>query len=637
MQISWQFPPNHGGRTDGFNDSAIDTFAGHRLSAVVREVIQNSLDAKGSISEPVLVEFSLKHIPQSQMSDLNGLSEHFNKCLEVAEDNKYEKAQEFYSEAIKRINNSDTVPVLCIHDSNTLGLTGPLKGASGAWVALTKGTGMTHKISGSSLGSYGHGSKAPFSLGHLRSLYYCSKTKNEVGQDELRFQGKSILQSHHHPDTGELTQGTGFYGVKEGLNPLVNHEIPQWACDLRQQHSDGYGTSVIIPHPMFDEGLFPETKITVIANFFYAIKLGLLNVKVNGEIIHKDNVEEVFDWCKDNLEHENDEIDKIYIEDCFKSIDSIVSANHASHSEIPGFGRIDWFIRIADDITTRRVAIARESGMLITRRPHKLLQFQGMKPFEMFVFVNAGEGSKALKVVENPAHDNFEFDRIKGTKNEQNIRNKYDRFTKKIRTILKQYAAVETEEEQQLSELSSFLFDVGSSSSLTQNTERGSRLHISSGPSSKVRTIPKGLKDPGDQVDTTGVHEGDAEGKRGKKSNQGNKEGNGSKHVSAVTGQQGNLNEATKMQVGNIRIIGRNRNKKQIKISFNIDSAGDFLFQLVKTGESETEIVKLMWENKAVDCYKISVKEPGRTNVELLLSNPEDLNLAMEGYIDEIS
>ena len=48
-----EFPPNNDGATSGFNDGAIDTFAGNRLSSVVREIIQNSLDAKKNSDEPV--------------------------------------------------------------------------------------------------------------------------------------------------------------------------------------------------------------------------------------------------------------------------------------------------------------------------------------------------------------------------------------------------------------------------------------------------------------------------------------------------------------------------------------------------------------------------------------------------------
>ena len=45
-EIGWEFPSNGGGEAGGHNVGAVDTFAGQRLSSLVREVIQNSLDAK---------------------------------------------------------------------------------------------------------------------------------------------------------------------------------------------------------------------------------------------------------------------------------------------------------------------------------------------------------------------------------------------------------------------------------------------------------------------------------------------------------------------------------------------------------------------------------------------------------------
>ena len=59
--IGWSFPPNND-TTSGFNDGAIDTFAGNRLSSVVREIIQNSLDARKNKEEPVRLCFKLDEI-----------------------------------------------------------------------------------------------------------------------------------------------------------------------------------------------------------------------------------------------------------------------------------------------------------------------------------------------------------------------------------------------------------------------------------------------------------------------------------------------------------------------------------------------------------------------------------------------
>lgn len=41
----WVFATG-GGDSEGFNDAALDTFQGHRVQSMVREVIQNSADAR---------------------------------------------------------------------------------------------------------------------------------------------------------------------------------------------------------------------------------------------------------------------------------------------------------------------------------------------------------------------------------------------------------------------------------------------------------------------------------------------------------------------------------------------------------------------------------------------------------------
>jgi hypothetical protein len=84
-----------------------------------------------------------------------------------------------------------------IHDFNTTGLTGPTVNKKnqkvGHWLALIKGSGLSVKSTDSALGSFGHGSKAPFAVSQIRSIFYFSKINEPTG--ETRFQGKSILQS----------------------------------------------------------------------------------------------------------------------------------------------------------------------------------------------------------------------------------------------------------------------------------------------------------------------------------------------------------------------------------------------------------------------------------------------------------
>ena len=481
-EIGWEFPSNGCGEAPGDNNGAMDTFAGQKLSAMVREVIQNSLDAKPEDSDlPVRLAFSLHDLGPEQISGFHELSRHVEACENMVKEQGLSHVEAVYRKSKESLRANAPIPVLVISDYNTTGLVGPLNKQKGAWFALTKGTGITQKQNASSLGSFGHGSKAPFLMAAARTLFYLTKIKSEQG-DQLRFQGKSILLSHEHPLQSDVTtQATGFFGFKEGLKPLIDSEVPSWATDLRQKDTDGYGTSIIIPFTSFDRGLFPETKITVVANFFYAIKEGRLEVVVDGEEITKDNIEETFNWCVANLENEQDEIDVEHIEGCFKSIRTIIEASFSGSQELPGFGRIDWYLRLDDEVDYKSVAIARESGMLITRRPPQLQRFPGIKQFDMFVFINPGDGSAALKRLENPEHTNFEFGRVTHAVDERRVLAAYKKLVKEIRRILSNYASSETSEEEDISDLAKYLFSSAAEGPDDGANERGIQIKIHKG------------------------------------------------------------------------------------------------------------------------------------------------------------
>ena len=65
MKIGWSFPLNNGGEGSGPNNGAMDAFAGTRLSSLVREVIQNSLDAPVPGNNPVRISFQLNEISKA--------------------------------------------------------------------------------------------------------------------------------------------------------------------------------------------------------------------------------------------------------------------------------------------------------------------------------------------------------------------------------------------------------------------------------------------------------------------------------------------------------------------------------------------------------------------------------------------
>lgn len=635
-EIGWEFPSNGGGAAEGHNNGAVDTFAGQRLSAMVREVIQNSLDAKPEGSDlPVKLAFSLHELGPEDINGFDELSQHVDACEKMAKEQDLAHVEAVYRRSKESLRSKKPLPVLVISDYNTTGLVGPLDKQKGAWFALTKGTGITQKQNASSLGSFGHGSKAPFLMAEARTLFYLTKIKLEQ-EDQFRFQGKSILLSHAHPQHGDVTtQATGFYGYKEGLKPLLDDAVPSWARELRKKDTDDYGTSIIIPFTSFDQGLFPETKITVVANFFYAIKEGRLEVVIDDEEITKDNIEETFNWCVANLENEQDEIDVEHIEGCFKSIQTIIEATHSGSQELPGFGRIDWYLRLDDEVDYKSVAIARESGMLITRRPPQLQRFPGIKQFDMFVFINPGDGSAALKRLENPEHTNFEFGRVAHAVDEKRVQASYKKLAKEIRRILSNYAASETSEEEDISDLAKYLFSSAAEGPDDGANERGIQIKIQKGK----RKPKKRRVQPGSGRLTPGG--GGTGGRKPEKPGGGGGGGARPNGPGGAGGPGGGDDEVpTEFQLENLRAVpvGARGVAREVRLYFDLFEKGEFEVSIRRGSEtSETNPVELVIDGKKASKKRVSISVPGRNDVTLELANPEDANFALEGWVNEVS
>lgn len=638
MSIGWDFPPNHGGTSQGFNHGGIDTFAGTRLSSIVREVIQNSLDARAATDCPVIVEFSLQKWPKAELDNLNELAGHLKECEKRSVFNGSKVAQDFFQNALRLIQRGDEVPCLVISDSNTTGLQGGIDEEKGSWFALTKGSGITQKAGGS-LGSFGHGSMAPFAMSHLRTVFYITKIEGQDHKLESRFQGKSILQTHEHPTRGDSTQGIGFFGHKKELRPLVSKDIPQWARSIREAHSSGPGTTIIIPFPYFSAEKFGLVKVAVLANFFYSIYSNKLEVLVDGELLTQENIEQKFVKSKDTLEFERADVDFQHIDSCFHSFESVLKSDHRGCEDIPEFGKVDWYLRVNEEIRHRAVGISRESGMLITRKAKNLEKFRHTKNFDLFVFVHAGEGSNMMRRLENPAHDKFELDRIKGASNEKRLTSLYNLFTKRIREIIEQYASIDSEDGVGIPELANILSELDISQNPSANTERGHTMLISATVPKKTKTSNSGSLSPSGLEASQGIREGQQVGAQSRVSNEvGNKGSVGDLPITVLGGTDNISDRTATVNVENIRVTRIKNRENSAKIYFTTMLTGCFVFQLARSTDvrpdQKSQIVHLEKDGKPVSGYQIMIHSPGRNVITVDLADKNDLEFALEGWLD---
>ena len=186
-------------------------------------------------------------------------------------------------------------------DYNTIGLTGPTKGITGSWLSWLRERGLPRKSVDSLAPS--DMSLAPFCLSEIRTIFYLSFIQ-ENGSVEKRFQGKSILQSHYLNEEKELSQGVGYFGYAHdaGCDPCFDDDIPDWALKIREDVSNRLGTTIIVPYFRLDKTELPETAISCIGNFFYAIDKGNLEVDIESEVtLTQQNIRKNFRAYKERL------------------------------------------------------------------------------------------------------------------------------------------------------------------------------------------------------------------------------------------------------------------------------------------------------------------------------------------------
>jgi len=626
--VNWDFPLNGGGETDGFNNSSIDTFIGRRIFSLVRETIQNSMDARSSSVVPVRVAFTFNSIEMNEAKGINELLPFLKRAKQTAVNQHGENhpASSFFSRAINLVEKNSKIPFFGIHDFNTTGLTGPLEsnlGKPGPWLALVKGSGLSIKNLPGSLGSFGHGSKAPFAVSQLRTVFYFSKI-NQQGIDETRFQGKSILQSMES-DNYEMTQGTGYFGDPARCMPILNQNIPRWPISIRNSIDSGTGTSLFIPFPDLGnkiEEFWRDIKISVISNFYYAILNGNLEINFGDEeTLTKDNLKQNFNMLLNQIELSSEDEQDLFDE--LRSAMTIQFPTEGKSGVLISkvFGEIAWFMRVGDGIDWRAVGIARQNGMLISRRAKSLEKFTGTKPFDMFLCVIGEQGSQILRAAENPAHTEFEFDRITDLFDRKKKLAAYTVFAREIRDLIREHASIDSSSEVFISDLDEFFGGF-----MNPNKDEGSGIKLTDLVVSKRKRLVVSMGSP---VKFGGDNDGDelfgnsnGLGKnKGGKSNKNGISGGGSSNKIGLT-------------VGDPRIVKQSNTTNLVKVYFTPSVKGNIVFALYRSGETEREPMRFKtladteWRNSVPVSIKGNKSEP-RIELDLEL-HPEEFNYAHE-------
>ena len=393
--FTWQFPRNEANEIEGPNNSGIANFLTSRKDSVIRESVQNSLDAQADKDRPVRVEFALIRIPTASFK-ADSLLPSLNAAIESPHNeghhvDQFKRGRSLIDRAI-----GGSLQCLRITDSNTTGAADVPRnnGAPSKWEALTKGTGSNAKDQRDAAGSFGLGKFAAFAASDLQMVLYTSAWSSN-NRLEQRFQGKIILVSHTDI-RGNNLRSMGYLGAP-GFRPLCDLDVPR---QFMLRHP---GTAIYIPGYK-PEGRWQYTSIqTVIKHFFHAIVHSKLEIAVDEDTVNANTIDRFLDLADNRTVN-------------FVKVSAIEPVAQTTISDI---GDVSIRILVHDEsVQDKAVTLVRDAGMMITDDPRAMnLPGLGRLPshwhgFTAIIECLSGGEPSLLRESESPEHNRISTDYI---------------------------------------------------------------------------------------------------------------------------------------------------------------------------------------------------------------------------------
>lgn len=271
----------HFGRETGreqLSDPMSEHFKDDLYTSLVRESIQNSLDAANG-AEPVRVEFLYKQINSRDFPNFFGLRNHIRGCIDYYGND----AKKVYKPMLDNFPENDglkqTISYLRVADYNTKGMTYTEGDTKSTFYAFVRAIGVTVKDeTGAKGGSFGYGKAAYYKMSPFSTVFISTMDTNY----HRNFEGASVLSTHKL--NGEVLTSVGYYDNNNG-KPITNgDDIP---VPFRR---DDPGSNIDIIGIEKERDSVDNILKEVIRNFWMAIHDGILEVKVDEDLLNKENL-----------------------------------------------------------------------------------------------------------------------------------------------------------------------------------------------------------------------------------------------------------------------------------------------------------------------------------------------------------
>ena len=409
---------------DGFTPHSTAAFNDLPPARIVRELLQNSLDAATEAGEATTqVRFQVESIHRQELPDAKGYANAFRKAVKYQKKNNGEQLPDAAQEVVNRIESG--LADLKAGKAVSLSVTDNGIGLNADRMEKLLSDGASGKSANAS-GSYGVGHLAPMALSNLRYTLYGGLTK-----DSKRItSGKTILAAHPGPKSLNDAKGYLIEEFRNGLDGnLYNFPPPHSHPKLLTKHIDaiskkwGHGCAVIIPafnhFGNHDISLWEIVSKVAAYNFAPALHRQKLIITVQDN-----SSEQRLDHrtLKNILEQEQDQIRAARADTFFAGLrPSGQNAHQILSALTEGNSREVYLNGDKTQISlltpsangSSRIDLFR-NGMWITDRIPDLrtASFANRQPFHAVIEINAEDGGELHRLIrkaEGPMHDNLSF------------------------------------------------------------------------------------------------------------------------------------------------------------------------------------------------------------------------------------
>ena len=255
---------------EGPNSAMSQTFSQFPCSALVRESIQNSLDAVVNKDEPVKVCFEHRSFERHDYPNFFALKDHLEACLENYHDNP--TAKRVYPLMIDYMKHAQEIGFIRVSDYNTKGMDYEANKTNKTFYAFVRAAGVSVKQAQGAGGSFGFGKGAFFVMSPINTLIVSTRNTN----DECFFEGVTRLCSHW--SDGKKQSHMGFYDNNGGVPTSDSDKIPK---PFKREDT---GTSIGIMGVDYRQWSTAKDEIVkeVLRNFFVAVLYKKLVVIIDG-------------------------------------------------------------------------------------------------------------------------------------------------------------------------------------------------------------------------------------------------------------------------------------------------------------------------------------------------------------------